>query len=285
MLSAFDPTLESHQPSLSDILSDQVEGSTPLSLKAERVAENNSLNKVLQAFLKQQESNPNLVISELVEESGEGRLSPPRQAVTYYSKPVVELGGFVSSQIYFTRKDGFRHLLWKLIFKGITVKEWFLMYHVFEHNLKPGNSYKNFLLFGILHYSVKTQARLTNFEARTKRIDLILKEIPLSALGSKDRTRTLLDEVLLSLDVPERGTKSRIVEVETNHFRPFTTPLPERQIGVGYKDHGFLSRPEKGKFAYDPICIPFEAGPIDFAVAFSEVWKRIEENLKFRIKL
>jgi hypothetical protein len=135
-----------------------------------------------------------------------------------------------------------RHLLWHSIFKGINVIQWFLLFEFLELNLKRGSRFFNACLFGVLSTSSSSRMEMKNWNFQTKPIHREFRNHILKTefLENKERGISLLDFILIILNVPNKGLSiDKILTVfETSIQYPVPKPTPWR--GVGYKDKGSM---------------------------------------------
>lgn len=136
-----------------------------------------------------------------------------------------------------------RHLLWHLLFKNITVIDWFLLLKYLELNLKGSNELFNACLAGVLSLSSSTRIGLKDREDQLKPIHKKLLGTPKWDPNLKE---TLLDCIIRILGVPQKGMPLDQIRTIGRITRKNPRPLPVNRIGVGYKDHGSMGpdRPE-----------------------------------------
>lgn len=139
------------------------------------------------------------------------------------------------------RKVCHRHLLWYLLFRGITVLEWFLLYQNLESHNKGRRKEYNACLCGVLILSASTRKRLDRWNSHTKPIHKILNaKIPREG-SNFAQFETLLDFVISELKIPQKGeSKDLLYNVQEVFPRTVKPKLPSR-IGVGYKDKGSMA--------------------------------------------
>jgi len=130
----------------------------------------------------------------------------------------------------------FRNLVRKLLFKGVTCLEWFIIFRNFDRNLKKRESLFNALVFGMLNLSSNTRMSLDDWHFQTKpliKLGVLSQRYPSSELGNK----TILELI-------DHFVKFPPTFQEVYSFKRITIPFIEPKkplvIGVGYKDHGSL---------------------------------------------
>jgi hypothetical protein len=132
-----------------------------------------------------------------------------------------------------------RHLLWHLLFRGVTVLEWFILYHEIEFQ-KMGGSHDSYAcLAGVLSHAARTRKSLSLWTSRLKPIHKELSSLypdPNSYFHGK--CENLLDHVILQMKVPQKAKPVKelyYVKKETDFYRNHMEPS---SMGVGYKDKG-----------------------------------------------
>lgn len=168
--------------------------------------------------------------------SGKGFLIPIRQPLRNSD------GEGILITFLYKRNFILKNLLRKLIFKGVSVLEWTVIFHLFEKDLKLRSDLENLLVFGMLNLSSSTRMSLDDWHFQTKPLNALnlMTKRTNSLIGKREIS--LLEGVLEILDIP-----SRYQDV-ISHKRvriPFKSPKESRRVGVGYKDHGSLAPEHK----------------------------------------
>lgn len=162
-----------------------------------------------------------------------------------------------------------KHMLWYLLFKGITVKEWFILSYLLELTLRGGQLGPCACFAGVLRLSSKTRKSSESWNSQLRPIHKILKaKIPQVEFEGSIEYESLLDLVLHELKVPQKALALSELYTVTRVEIPKVSPKAERYIGVGYKDKGNL--PSGNRLEPEPT---------------EEVWfptlnARLEESLK-----
>jgi hypothetical protein len=135
-----------------------------------------------------------------------------------------------------------RYLIRKLLFKGVSILEWYLIFEYLLLNKRAPMVFQ-LCLSGILRESSLTRKGKLSFSSLTRPIFGKLKGTPLlkEVFGSCN----LLEYCINVLDVPKENFQGPLF---TQREKTFWNPKPILPgfIGVGYKDKGTLSknRPE-----------------------------------------
>jgi hypothetical protein len=166
-----------------------------------------------------------------------------------------------------------RHLLWYLLFKGITVKEWLILSYLLELTLKGGRIGSCASFAGVLSLASKTRKGLDSWNSQLRPIHKDLSSKPYVNLSDKGEIKSLLDLVISELKIPQKAlSKSELYSITKEPlFKRY--PKDDPFIGVGYKDKGNL---------------PIEDRPEP--VLSEEIWvptlnSRLEEALKYWKKI
>ena len=132
-----------------------------------------------------------------------------------------------------------RHLLWKLIYKGVTTLEWFILFREFEDSLKesPGET-KTKILGLLLSLSRNTRKRFHHWESSTKSVFKLLQGI--DSEPSAHLKQNLLQYIVTTMKIPQKG--DNVQNIYTYYHETFQQrkAKPLNRIGVGYKDKGSL---------------------------------------------
>lgn len=131
-----------------------------------------------------------------------------------------------------------RHLLWHLLFKGIKVTEWFLLYEYLSRNIKGGSKVHCACLFGALSESASSRKRVDSFTSTLRPIHKDLRAIKPKLDDKLLRVENTLELITKILNVPHKGLPiDKLITVsETSVIVP--RPRDLSRIGVGYKDKG-----------------------------------------------
>lgn len=139
----------------------------------------------------------------------------------------------------------FKLLVKQLMFTGVRVSQWFLLYHIFETNLKnQGPTRELAFLYGLLSLSASSRGRsFRDFTEHTKRVDTIL----VSSSSTSEVGKGKINEILETLRIPKE-TKGFSNVKTTEEFvinNKLLKPKEPVRIGVGYKDKGTLPQGQK----------------------------------------
>lgn len=171
----------------------------------------------------------------------------------------------------FDRRVCHRHLLWYLLFRGITVLEWFLLYQNLESQPRARMERSSACLWGVLSLSANTRKGLAEWTSTTKPIHKILKSHTVQAGSEIGVAGSLLEFVISELNLPQKGLPkdnlfaTRIVELK------YAKPRELSRIGVGYKDKGSIAPEALEPPLADPLPIK-ELVEIDF---LDSLWREI----------
>jgi len=134
-----------------------------------------------------------------------------------------------------------RHLLWKLLFRGIVPLEWFILYREFEKQLKelPNCATTKYLAV-LLLLSNNTRKRLPDWKSTSKSVFKQLEKCSPTSINSP--SENLLQAIISEMKIPHKGES--IESIYSEFIQEFYNkkPLPVRRIGVGYKDKGSLKQ-------------------------------------------
>jgi hypothetical protein len=131
-----------------------------------------------------------------------------------------------------------RHLIWNLLFKGINVIEWFLLYEFASRN--KGDLVSSACLTGILGLSSATRKGARTFSCQLRPIHKKLRsKLPKTQLA-KIHCENLLDYVIQVLKVPQKGLSTDNLLTVRKTSVQIKLPPPPQYVGVGYKDHGSM---------------------------------------------
>lgn len=143
----------------------------------------------------------------------------------------------------FDHKVCHRHLLWHLMFRGISLVEWFIIFQKLEFQLKTLDRAYCACLFGVLSRSSSTRKGLDSWTSRTKPIHKWAKSKNVS-MNSKLSEDDLLQYLIRKLMIPQKG-ESIDTLYNVQKIYPFgIKPRELSRIGVGYKDKGSMSNSE-----------------------------------------
>lgn len=165
-----------------------------------------------------------------------------------------------------------RHLLWKLLFRGLLPLEWLVLYREFEYKLKedPGNLKTQYLGL-LLFLSNKTRKRLPDWKSSSRSVFKKLQDCS-SLLSNSPRT-SLLEDIIFELKVPKKG--DNVENIFTSVIRDYYNkkPIPVNRIGVGYKDKGSL------KQGYDEVPEPLQPFLPDSSVNLADFLRESLEKI------
>lgn len=134
-----------------------------------------------------------------------------------------------------------RHLVWKLLFRGISTLEWYILFEFLTRNQKEADLISNVCLTGVLFESSKTRKRLENLDSQMRPIH---KKMSARTLRKEFRiftkNNTLLEFLIHHLDVPERGLSKNSLYLSKFVTSEFPKPKEPQILGQGYKDKGSL---------------------------------------------
>lgn len=182
------------------------------------------------------------------------------------------LAGTFSREIVFHLKDLKKvhmALLWKAIFKGINVEEWFILYEL-NYKFRTKDSFTTRTLScGIMILSNQHAQRLTKWNHHTKPLFKKLGNVHRKALQfGKHTDESFLDMILKNLNLTKEPLDSILVREERQ--TRLTAPAEEQRVGVGYKDHGSLG-PGNREIPSEEVPLP---EPVAFAAVLEE-WKNL----------
>lgn len=141
----------------------------------------------------------------------------------------------------FDYKLAVRHLLWKLLFKGVSVSEWFILQHELEFQKLGWDQVSYACLAGVLSLSSKSRKTLDRWTSQTRPIHSRLKSL-IPAGDSEFRAyESLLDMIILRLKLPQKGLPSSSLYISQTVFDKYRCPIPINSMGVGYRDKGSWS--------------------------------------------
>ena len=137
------------------------------------------------------------------------------------------------------------HLLWFLLYQGISTLDWLILYYKLE-SMKISDSSKQSLkcLTLLLFFSSNTRKGLKDWESKTKPIHRKLKTIvPRKDSDLVGEYQSFLEYSMKILKIPNKGFdhdhlyRKSIISIPRVRFQE------EQFVGVGYKDKGTLSEP------------------------------------------
>lgn len=145
-----------------------------------------------------------------------------------------------------------RHLLWKLIFKGVSILEWYLILRIAEEQYQKssGETLETEMVCVLLSKSRNTRKRFLKFDSQTKSIFKILQNL-LVHPSQDSEDQTLLRFIMKLLEIPEKGISSNKLYDHWIEETISKRPPDLNRIGVGYKDKGHLSTDPKEEPFYD----------------------------------
>jgi hypothetical protein len=164
------------------------------------------------------------------------------------------------------------HLLWKLIYKGATVLEWFLLFDFLSKNEGSSEKYFFACLFGVLKESACSRKGQVDFYSQLRPIQrVLLTKVP-KGENSHKKYKTLFDFVISKLSLPQQGMASD--KLYTSRVRTYQSSFPRKpnRIGVGYKDKGSLGPVNRLDHEVEVL------DPSDNFESFESVWKRISSK-------
>jgi hypothetical protein len=141
----------------------------------------------------------------------------------------------------FDYKLAVRHLLWKLLFKGFSVTEWFILQHELEFQKLGWDSVSYACLAGVLSLSSKSRKTLDRWTSQTRPIHSGLKSLIPTGDSEFSACESLLDMIVLRLGIPQKGLPSSSLYISQIVFDKHRCPIPINSMGVGYRDKGSWS--------------------------------------------
>jgi hypothetical protein len=164
-----------------------------------------------------------------------------------------------------SENECWKNLLWKSLFKGISVDEFIILEYILVKKWSTLNRPEKVALVEIL-VLINTRERLTRFTSRlgSAASGLRKKEPHLD----KKEVDSFLQEFVSKLKLPTKGINIEFQVLE-NEYKVFSKPPPVAFIGVGYKDKGSLLQDPKPE--YDPA--DFEETTTSFFEEFSSLRK------------
>jgi hypothetical protein len=166
-----------------------------------------------------------------------------------------------------------RHLLWNLIFKGIKVISWFLLFDYLFHNIRQDSKFVACLV-GALKVSSETRKRSFDFQSQLRPIQQYLKS-RLPKVNKYYHQENLLEALILILDIPKVGFSEKQLYSSKIEMRYFPRPSPLPYIGVGYKDKGSLGSGDQIEAESDEI---FSMDHISFDLSILSKWNIFQED-------
>jgi hypothetical protein len=138
-----------------------------------------------------------------------------------------------------------RHMLWFLLFKGITVLEWFVLSYQLDLLLREGRIGSCACLAGVLQLSSETRKRSESWFSHLRPIHKILSSrVPKSDQKDNER-RSLLDIVIQELKIPKKAMPISSLYSHTWETVRISRPKDPNRLGVGYKDKGNLPKGDR----------------------------------------
>lgn len=181
---------------------------------------------------------------------------------------------------YLLKSSGVRrHLLGNLLFKNISVLDWFLLFDQLQRNKRSFSRLYSACLFGVLTTSSNTLKKGSDWFSQTRPIrKQLIKQKASAAASGLIAEKSLLDLMLKILDIPKEGSVLRLDSIRTIEgpsMVKIQKPIPVGSLGVGYKDKGSMRlshEPDPEVFAEynDDILI------LDFSD--SEDWQLLSKN-------
>jgi len=163
-------------------------------------------------------------------------------------EPTRTVGGQSLVVTNFDRRLFIRHMSWHLLFRGITILEWFILIRELEFSLsaKRGTKVSWECLYGILSLSTNTRKGLEEWTSRTKPLFKKLSSLkPKADSNFKDLDISLLDWIMAQLQVPQKALPKRELYMWSQVWVPPGSSPAERYVGVGYKDKGSMTQGQK----------------------------------------
>lgn len=132
-----------------------------------------------------------------------------------------------------------KHLIWRLLYKGVDVMEWFILFQSWNLNKKSAPGLEIICQYGLLLESAKTRNGLVFFKSRMKPLFRQLRALRL--IGSENSDETFLNFITSVLGVPEKGLPPKsLYSLDENIIFRYPTAIEPNFIGVGYKDKGSM---------------------------------------------
>jgi len=203
-------------------------------------------NKIDQKFVYRTQDNRVLRFWEEEKEQGLTTPVPPLTLIIPSITPTKRKDGELMKVGLFNYNFCHRHLLWHLLFRGVTVLEWFILYHEIEFQKMGWDQDSYACLAGVLSHSARTRNRLTKWTSRLKPIHRELKSLyPDPNSRFHGHCENLLDLIILKCKIPQLAKPVKelyYVKKQTDFHRDHLIP---GYIGVGYKDKGSRLSKEK----------------------------------------
>lgn len=130
------------------------------------------------------------------------------------------------------------HLLWKLIYKGGLVLEWWLLYEYLSRNIRSTDENYFACLCGVLKLSSATRKSVLDFQSHLRPIQKFLSEK--RTIVDNVPYKNLLEFVHSELKLPKSGSSDNSLYRQAIRTIPFQKPPELNRIGVGYKDKGSM---------------------------------------------
>lgn len=166
-----------------------------------------------------------------------------------------------------------RHLLWKMLFKGITVLEWFILFRELEDLITESSEIPCACLVGLLSWSTGTRERLEDWRATTKPLHRELKNKVPRETSQYPEIENLLELVMSELQIPQKALPSvQLYKSFQIWIPPYGNPPEEKYIGVGYKDKGSLGSESPEGIPEEEVYHPSLSEKLSF---LRDDWERI----------
>lgn len=187
-------------------------------------------------------------LNPLFEDGGEGSPSKeeiPRKPTLSVSYPwpttSVETGYTQVLELCLYEESGlaYKSLLWKLLFKGITVIEFIIFDELLKRRWRQLPEEKQLVVAFLTFLSLGTRKGLIDLNSSTKPI---FNRLPPKFL-LRFKSEKPVDEIIAFLGLPRRGrTVACTHAFKTRRIRK---PRTISRIGVGYKDKGSMGEPDR----------------------------------------
>lgn len=134
-----------------------------------------------------------------------------------------------------------RHLLWHLLYRGISVDEFLILFREYERLLGMPEKFNEKILFtGFLFEAGSTRKGLLSFNSSSKPIQKILGKARGFTI-TPDKREYLLHQSHLHLKIPQKGLPTKDLYTLRRVNVLYKSPKPKQYMGIGYNDQGSRS--------------------------------------------
>lgn len=141
-----------------------------------------------------------------------------------------------------TEKYIWKNLLWKILFKGVSVDEFLILDILARNRWKLLSPDEKLAVVEIFYFSCKNRKNLQNYSSRLPAARQQIQKVVPPELGSQGYQERL-QYLTTTLGIPSKGDPVEFF-VTLERYEIPKAPS-ERFIGVGYKDKGTLGDPDR----------------------------------------